>query len=359
MGGEGGATGANGSAGLGGVGISGGDLTIFNSGTVTGGFANGGTGAQADAISFSGGTGNLTNVGTITGNVVMDGSFANTVTLFTGSTINGDLNMSSNAGSTLTLDGMGTQNFSAAVTGTTTFNGSVTKQGTGTWNLNLDLGYSGATNVIQGTLQVDGSIANSATTVQTGATLQGTGRLGNVTMMSGSTLMAGDSPAQLNNTLAVDNLVFNAGSTFQYKMNTSLGQGDTIAVNGNLSLNNVNLVLNDLSGSPRALAAGTQLTLFTYTGTESGEFDFDGKAVANDGLITFGDNTFEVQYGFGDPSVTLTAETDVAAVPEPGTWALLLGGLILLFCWRHPSVARRSMALGEARPRSCQVAATI
>jgi len=91
---------------------------------------------------------------------------------------------------------------------------------------------------------------------------------------------------------------------------------------------------------------GAEFTVFTYTGTESGEFDFDGTAVANDGFITEGDNTFEIQYDFSDPSVTLTV---VEAVPEPGTWAFLLGGRILLVTYqrfRRPRLTR----LGPSSP---------
>ena len=71
----GGAT--SGTAGAGGAGIVGAGLTIINSGTIAGGFANGGSGAQAAAIIFTGGSNSVGNSGTISGGInVQGGSFA-------------------------------------------------------------------------------------------------------------------------------------------------------------------------------------------------------------------------------------------------------------------------------------------
>jgi autotransporter-associated beta strand protein len=101
-------------------------------------------------------------------------NFANQVTLFTGSTITGGLNMSANAATTLTLDGAGTQGYSAAVTGATTFAGNLVKQGTGTWTLDQTFSYSGGTSVNGGKLiaGVKGALPSSAVSIGTAGTLQ-------------------------------------------------------------------------------------------------------------------------------------------------------------------------------------------
>src|SRR5690606_285076 len=73
--------------------------------------------------------------GIIDGGVHM-ADFANSVTLFVGSSIiNGDLNLGTSSAATLTLDGAGTQSFAAAVDRHTHFQGTLIKQGAGTWNL--------------------------------------------------------------------------------------------------------------------------------------------------------------------------------------------------------------------------------
>jgi hypothetical protein len=58
--------------GAGGAGVVGSNLTVINSGTIGGGLANGGAGAQANAITFTGGTNvlELQAGSTLIGNVV-------------------------------------------------------------------------------------------------------------------------------------------------------------------------------------------------------------------------------------------------------------------------------------------------
>ena len=73
---SGGNGGINGAPGLGGIGVVGLGLTINNTGTITGGFANGGAGAQNYAVQFTGGTNVASYTGTYAGGInVADGSF--------------------------------------------------------------------------------------------------------------------------------------------------------------------------------------------------------------------------------------------------------------------------------------------
>ncbi len=64
--------------------------------------------------------------------------------------------IASTAGGTLTLTGVGDGVFDKVLGGT----GGVTKQGAGTWTLNLVSTYTGNTVVSNGTLLISGSIAS-------------------------------------------------------------------------------------------------------------------------------------------------------------------------------------------------------
>jgi fibronectin-binding autotransporter adhesin len=159
----------------------GGSLT--NSGTIQGGEVDGGgAGAAGAGATFSGGQGTLENDkgGQITGGVVMD-NFANQVTLQIGSTITGNLNIGTSASATLLLtdDGSGgTQTYSTAVTGTTTFAGTLTKNGPGTWYLDEAMSYGGGTIINAGTLAIaaDTALGAAGTTVALNSgTLQANG----------------------------------------------------------------------------------------------------------------------------------------------------------------------------------------
>jgi uncharacterized protein with beta-barrel porin domain len=154
-----------------------GNATIFNSGKITGV-----SGAAIDTTSSSGNT-DLTNIGTINGNVKL-GTGSNTVTLFMGSAINGNLDLGSNTASRLVLDGFGRQLLSEAVTGSITDLGSLTKQGSGTWIINADLSAPISTDVIAGTLTIgqNATLTSSAVTIGSGGTSTGIGTIaGNVT----------------------------------------------------------------------------------------------------------------------------------------------------------------------------------
>jgi uncharacterized protein (TIGR03382 family) len=200
-GGVGGLTESNGGAGGPGVVFNDGG-TLTNTQTIGGGQGGFGSfrGADGIGVSYANGIGELTNQGSITGDVEMD-NFANQVTLFTGSSITGGLDISENTGTTLTLDGGGTQSFSTAVTGTTTFNGSLTKQGAGTWTLDQAFTYAGTTSVTQGTLQIDAPLSGAgAMTVGTNARVNiigGSASVGGLSIATGGVV-------NVNTTLAVN-----------------------------------------------------------------------------------------------------------------------------------------------------------
>jgi outer membrane autotransporter protein len=139
--------------------------------------------AGVDTTADPSGENSVLNAGTVNGEVKLSGG-PSTVTLLTGGVINGSLDLGSNSGSVLILDGSGVQTISQAVTGTITDQGSLTKQGTGTWIIDENLSAPISTDVIAGTLSLaqNATLSSSAVTIANGATLTGIGTVhGNVT----------------------------------------------------------------------------------------------------------------------------------------------------------------------------------
>ena len=220
----------------------------------------------------------------------------------------------------------------------------LTKTGAGTQVLTGTNTHTGATSVTAGVLAVNGSLANtSGTTVGSGATLQGSGAIGgSVTVQSGGTLAAGNSIESLG----VGSLDLQAGSTFDYELQTGL-YGGTPAAAGDLTYSTGTLeitagallTLTDLSTST-TLALNSKLTLISYfggwTGTELFTYD---SATLNDGdTFTLGANTWLFDYddssggpNFGSDSSGATHFVTMTVVPEPDVAALLGSvGLITL-----------------------------
>ncbi|MBR1252075.1 autotransporter domain-containing protein, partial [Bradyrhizobium sp. AUGA SZCCT0169] len=109
--------------------------------------------------------------------------------------------------------------------------GQLIKTGTGTLNLAGNNIYTGNTTVDAGTLLVNGSIASSAlTTVNAGATLGGTGTVGNLTI-AGGTLAPGNSIGTLS---VQGSLVFTAAAT--YLIEISPTNSDLTNVTGSATL---------------------------------------------------------------------------------------------------------------------------
>jgi autotransporter-associated beta strand protein len=131
-----------------------GNITNSSTGVITG---TGGT--AIDGFTFGSGIVTFSNAGRVNGSVTLnsidpntDFPLVNAVTLFTGSSITGNLNLNSPSAATLTLDGTGAWSLNQAVAGGVTNFFSLTKQGAGTWTINQALTYSGGTNINGGTL---------------------------------------------------------------------------------------------------------------------------------------------------------------------------------------------------------------
>lgn len=149
--------------------------------------------------------------------------------------------------------------------GNITGNGSFIKQGTGSFTmLANNSAYTGTTTVNNGLLAVNGNLSNSATTVNTGGTLGGTGVVGQTTV--NGTIAPGNSIGTLN---VNGPYIQNAGSFYNVEVNGA-GQSDLINVNGTATIN---------GGTVRVLAGigaynpTTVYTILTSNGVRSGTYD--------------------------------------------------------------------------------------
>jgi autotransporter-associated beta strand protein len=187
--------------------------------------------------------------------------------------------------------------------------------------------YSGATNINGGTLILagTGNIATSATSVNSTGVLGGTGLAGALTLNDGGAIAPGAGGSDTTGRLSAASLVWNAVSS-----SSSL----TFNLDG-ASQNSTNL---NLSGAFNQGSTGSALTInLTDNGTITGAGDYDLVNFTNTNFTSTSQFTLNsaLSYSAGlTGSLVLNAgQLDfdvVAAVPEPGTWALMLGGLALL-----------------------------
>jgi autotransporter-associated beta strand protein len=229
--------------------VSGGALTKIDSGTLVLTGANTYTGTTT----LSGGTiqvGSNTALGTgalsMADGTTLDAGAANR-TLANAVGITGTSTVDTNA-TTLTLGGV--------VSGS----GTLTKIGDGTLVLSGTSNLSGATTVSGGSLKVTGGIGNSAVTVESGASLGGTGTVGALTIKSGATLTPGMSPGTLT---VAGNLSLQTGSTTEIEVSPIVA--DKIVVTGTATLAGTLALINTggsypLPTSYTLLEAGTPLS---------------------------------------------------------------------------------------------------
>ncbi|MGV3551807.1 cadherin-like domain-containing protein [Rhizobium sp.] len=290
-GGDGGDTGSTywftkGAAGAGGEGIYGENLsiTLASGGSISGGLSGhdpqGAVSTRANAILFTGGTNTLeVQGGTITGNVVANGS-----------------------SDTLRLGGSTGGSFDVSEIGTK-FTGfeHVGSAGSATWTLTGTNTASQSWTMASGTLLVDGTMANTAFTVGSGATLGGSGTVGALTVQSGGTVGPGNSPGILRTG------DFVLTGTFAVELGgNAAGTGyDQISVTGTVTLSGA-LDVSFLNGFSAAL--GSSFVIIDNDGTDavSGMFSLLGEGA----YVTFAGQDFQISYSGGDGNdVVLTSVT--------------------------------------------------
>ena len=276
----------------------------------------------------------------------------------------------SSGNNTLDLAGTDTTGNSAVTGGITngTATAIVNKQNGSTWTLSGSSNYTGATNITGGTLIVSGSLNGTATVnIGSGATLAGIGTIttpstGGLTGSSGSILAPGLSTNGLSlsaTTAGTSAMNLKLGSTLQLSIANShsgtpgapaltdyskltLGTGVSANLAGAISTT-VNGTINPgdlftiilMTGAP-ATGTFSNTTTFvsgdTYSFISGGEmwlinYHYDESL----GETAFGQSASAFEAITGGDDVALLAE----AIPEPGTWATLVGGMGILIAFQR------------------------
>jgi len=223
----------------------------------------------------------------------------------------------------VTLTGSGIVQFS----GTNTYLGGTTVNG-GTLVVSGSLAGS-ATVASAASMEVDGVLSSTGSTTINGGVLQGNGFVGAITA-NGGTVSPGLTAANAgsaNDTLTAGGDVNLSGSTtFALRIGTtSATTNDALVTSGNFNAGGATLSLS-LSGNINTPSAQNNVyTIVTAGSAPTGTFaglPSDGSTIDINGF------TFAINYdvGVGGNSDTLT----LTAIPEPGTFGLILGGMGML-----------------------------
>ncbi len=161
------------------------------------------------------------------------------VQLFTGSKIIGNLVLGGTTSSTLILDGVGQQLLSLAVTGTVTNNGTLVKQGSGTWTIDRALDAPLGTDILAGTLVVEAVLTTAQVNISPGATLQlnGGGSVGSL-VNNGSLIFASSGTVTFASVISGPGNVIQNGTGTTILSGRNTYTGGTVIDLGTLLVNN-------------------------------------------------------------------------------------------------------------------------
>ncbi len=203
-------------------------------------------------------------------------------------------------------------------TGTLNGSGTLNKTGAGAFVVN-DMAATGDVDIQGGTLRFNDTTTAGlgSYTVESGATLAGTGQMvlttgKTVSVLNGGALAPGNSIGTLGVTGPV---TFASGSFFDVQFGSAAGQFDLLSVTGNLSLNGATLRLYDTG---TLTVTGLTYPIATYSGTLSGT-PF-GAIIGPQNFL------YTLDYGIAQPGKIL-----LTVIPEPASLSLLaLAGMLAL-----------------------------
>ncbi len=225
--------------------------------------------------------------------------------------------------------------------------GALTKTGGGTLTLSAANTYTGATTIGGGTLALglDAALASSSITVASratfdvsemdnftlgnGQTLTGAGMVvGPLTLASGAILAPGS--------LAfADGLTLVGGSILEFQLGST---SDWLEVTGGLLIGPATglVTLNLLDAGDFNFAASGSYTLFSFV--EGGTIDLETADFTFGSLLA---GTSAANYAFDLTPTSLILNYTASAIPEPSTYAALVGALALgLAAWRRKTAHR-------------------
>lgn len=144
------------------------------------------------------------------------------------------------------------------------------KTGASTWTVTGSGDFAGPTDILAGKFVVNGSLASSAVTVQSGARLGGSGTIGATAIAAGGIIAPGNSIGTLTINGAYTQA---AGATYQVEVDPGTVTSDLIKVNGTATLApGAGLSVVNYTASP--YVAGQRYTILTSTGL-TGDYGAD------------------------------------------------------------------------------------